>query len=291
MVPPRKSQPTTRASQISARSLSRAPLRIQAEHLLVQLLDPAGGGDPGQDEEHPGQAGDRGVGGRGGGEQVTHIRGGLLVQAQPQRQCRHHRPPGQGGRDEQERDGAQQQRGGQQHGLVHEINGVQAGASGRGEADHVASLQRVVLVGGDRGDLGVGDVDLRVVGGQLQVLLVLFGAVVASREREDQRIATLDPAERADGAGVIGQRVIGEDAARDDVGTRGMTATHVASRTRPARRPCRHHFWHQLARSWRNKAYMANGAPGWGAVNHSRHSGLPSVHVTVGQAIRSRGLP
>ena len=36
---------------------------------------------------------------------------------------------------------------------------------------------------------------------------------------------------------------------------------------------------------------MANGAPSWGAVTNSRHSGLPSVHVTVGQAIRFRGIP
>jgi hypothetical protein len=52
---------------------------------------------------------------------VPDIGGGLLVQAQPHRQGRDRGPPGQGGRDEEERDGAQQQRGGQQHGLVHEI--------------------------------------------------------------------------------------------------------------------------------------------------------------------------
>jgi hypothetical protein len=56
---------------------------------------------------------------------VTHIGRGLLVQAEPKRQSRHHRPPGQGGCDEQERDGAQQQRGGQDHGLVHEIERVE----------------------------------------------------------------------------------------------------------------------------------------------------------------------
>ena len=41
------------------------------------------------------------------------------------------------------------------------------------------------------------------------MLLVFFPAVVAAREREDQRIAALELAERADGAGVAGQRVIG----------------------------------------------------------------------------------
>ena len=49
-----------------------------------------------------------------------------------------------------------------------------------------------MVVGGDSGDLGVGHCDLRVVGRQLEVLLVLFRAVVAAREREDQRIAALE---------------------------------------------------------------------------------------------------
>ena len=56
---------------------------------------------------------------------------------------------------------------------------------------------------------------------QLEVLLVLFRAVMAAREREDQRVAALELAERPDGAGVVGQRVIGEDAAGGDVGTHG----------------------------------------------------------------------
>jgi hypothetical protein len=86
----------------------------------------------------------------------------------------------------------------------------------------------VVLVGGDRDDLGVGHRDLREVGGQLEVLLVLLGAVVAAREQEDQRVAALELAEPANGGSVVGQRVIREDAAGDDVGTHGMTASHVA---------------------------------------------------------------
>jgi len=40
-------------------------------------------------------------------------------------------------------------------------------------------------------------------GGQLEVLLVFFRAVVAAREREDQRIAALELAERADRAGSL----------------------------------------------------------------------------------------
>ena len=86
-------------------------------------------------------------------------------------------------------------------------------------------LQRVMVVGGDRGDLCVSHRDLRVVLGQLQVLPVLFRAVVATRQREDQRVPALELAQRADGAGVVGQRIIGEGAAGDDVGTHGMTAS------------------------------------------------------------------
>src|SRR5215207_9983550 len=46
-------------------------------------------------------------------------------------------------------------------------------------------LERVMLVGGDRGDLGVGHGELGIEGGELEVLLVLLRAVVAARERED----------------------------------------------------------------------------------------------------------
>jgi hypothetical protein len=45
----------------------------------------------------------------------------------------------------------------------------------------VELLRGVMIVGGDRGDLGVGHRDLRVVSRQLEMLLVLFGAVVAAR--------------------------------------------------------------------------------------------------------------
>jgi hypothetical protein len=74
----------------------------------------------------------------------------------------------------------------------------------RGSDRGAELLQRVVLVGRDRGDLGVGDGDLRVVRREFQVLLVVFRAVVAAGERQDQRIAALQFAERADGAGVVG---------------------------------------------------------------------------------------
>ena len=56
-------------------------------------------------------------------------------------------------------------------------------------------LERVVVVGRDRGDLRVGDRDLRIERGELKVLLVLLRAVVAAREREDQRVVALQLAE------------------------------------------------------------------------------------------------
>jgi hypothetical protein len=67
-----------------------------------------------------------------------------------------------------------------------------------------------MVVGGDRGDLGVRHRDLRIVGRQLQVLLVLSGAVVAMGQGEDQRIAALKLAELTDRAGVVRESVIGE---------------------------------------------------------------------------------
>src|SRR6266567_6646434 len=87
-------------------------------------------------------------------------------------------------------------------------------------------LQGVMVVGSDSGDLGVGHRDLRVVGCQLEVLLVLFRAVVAARQGEDQRITALKLAELAHRPGVIRESVIREDAARPDVRTHRMTASH-----------------------------------------------------------------
>lgn len=63
------------------------------------------------------------------------------------------------------------------------------------------------------------------------MLPVLFRAVVATRERQDQRVPALELTQRADGAGVVGQRIIWEGAAGDDVGTHGLIAS-------PPRRGC-----------------------------------------------------
>jgi hypothetical protein len=59
-------------------------------------------------------------------------------------------------------------------------------------ADRAAELIGLEnVVGRDRHDLGVGDGDLRVVSGQLEMLLMLLWAEMAAREDEDHRIDAL----------------------------------------------------------------------------------------------------
>ena len=60
----------------------------------------------------------------------------------------------------------------------------------------------MVIVGGDRDDLSVRHGDLRVERGEFQMLLVLFRAIVAAREREDQRVVALEFAQFAQRARV-----------------------------------------------------------------------------------------
>ena len=92
--------------------------------------------------------------------------------------------------------------------------------------------------------------------GQREVLLVLFRAVVAAGKREDQRIAALEFAQRADRAGVVGQRVIGEDSAGNDVGTHGKTASHLVLRTRPTRSSA-----DSATRTWLSKETVSRHRP------------------------------
>ena len=97
---------------------------------------------------------------------------------------------------------------------------LRVGEEGPLGADRRAELlARVMGVGRDGGDLRVGHRDLGVVRGELEVLLVLLGAVVPAREREDQRVVALDLAELSTSVLVIGQLVVGEGAAGDDVAT------------------------------------------------------------------------
>ncbi len=69
-------------------------------------------------------------------------------------------------------------------------------------------LESVVVIGGDRGNLGVCHSDLRIKRGKLQMLLVFFRAVMAARKRQDQGIIALEFAEPARCARVIGQLIV-----------------------------------------------------------------------------------
>ena len=101
---------------------------------------------------------------------------------------------------------------------------VRVGEEGPLGADRRTELlERVVVVGRDRGDLGVRHGDLRVERGELQMLLVLLRAVVAAREREDQRVVALQLAEPAWRARVIGQLVVGKGASGRDVSAHGWS--------------------------------------------------------------------
>ena len=88
-------------------------------------------------------------------------------------------------------------------------------------------LERVVLVGRDGGDLRVGHRDLRIERGELEMLLVLLRAVVAAGEGEDQRVVALDLAEPPGDVRVVGELVVGERAAGDDVGAHGVAFRSV----------------------------------------------------------------
>src|SRR5690348_1282003 len=81
----------------------------------------------------------------------------------------------------------------------------------------------MVVVGGDRCDLGVGYRDLRIERGKFQMLLVLFRAIVAAREREDQRVLALYLAELTLRARVIGQFVVGENGSGHNLRTHSWT--------------------------------------------------------------------
>ena len=84
-------------------------------------------------------------------------------------------------------------------------------------------LKSMVIVGGDRGDLGIRHGNLRVERGELQMLLVLLRAVVAARERENQRVVALDFAEFALCARVIWQFVVGENSSGYDIRPNDLT--------------------------------------------------------------------
>jgi hypothetical protein len=69
-------------------------------------------------------------------------------------------------------------------------------------------LESVMVIGGDRDNPGISNSDLRKKRGKLQMLLVLFRAVVAAGKCEDQGIIALQFAEPARCARVIGQLIV-----------------------------------------------------------------------------------
>jgi hypothetical protein len=105
-------------------------------------------------------------------------------------------------------------------------------------------LQRVVVVRRDRDDLGVRHGDLGIGGGELEVLLVLLGAVVAAREGDDEGIAALQLTQGAGDVRMVRQLVVRERAAgvmSERMGALSWRGAHAAqfSRVRAAaRRRC-----------------------------------------------------
>jgi hypothetical protein len=77
----------------------------------------------------------------------------------------------------------------------------------------------LVVIGGDRCNLRVCHGDLWVKRGKLQMLLVFFRAVMAARERQDEGVITLEVAELARCACVIGQLIVRKNGAAYDVRT------------------------------------------------------------------------
>jgi hypothetical protein len=69
-------------------------------------------------------------------------------------------------------------------------------------------LERVMVVGRDRDNPRICHSDLRVKRGKLQMLLVFFRAIVAARKRQDEGIITLEFAEPAWGARMIGLLIV-----------------------------------------------------------------------------------
>src|SRR3954463_16582705 len=132
-----------------------------------------------------------------------------------------------------------------------------------------------MAVGRDGGDLRVAHGDLGVVGRELEVLLVLLGAVVPAREREDQGVVALDLAELSRKALVIGQLVVGEGAAGGDVAAHDLLLSLVA----PSRE--------RWPRSPRLRAWRSTGPDPWSAarvytgVGPGRHRSLSGPHWSL----------
>jgi hypothetical protein len=78
-----------------------------------------------QYQKDPGDCGDAGDRGMRGGEQVPDVTGGLPVKAEAPTQPAGRRLPGHGICHDEEREGAQRQRAGEDHALVQEIHRIE----------------------------------------------------------------------------------------------------------------------------------------------------------------------
>src|SRR5262249_54719451 len=95
------------------------------------------------------------------------------------------------------------------------------------------------VVGRDGDDLRVGDGDPRIEGRELEMLLVVLRAEVATREDDDHGIAALELAEAAARLGVIGELVVREGGSGDDVRAHGRSSSWVDSDSLSGWRPRR----------------------------------------------------
>src|SRR5215471_7544338 len=84
-------------------------------------------------------------------------------------------------------------------------------------------LNCVVVVCGNGCDLGIRNHDFRIERGKFQMLLVFLWAVVAAREREDQRVVALQFTQPAQTVAVIGQFVVRKYASGDNIRTHAWT--------------------------------------------------------------------
>src|SRR6266487_6615739 len=69
------------------------------------------------------------------------------------------------------------------------------------------------------------------------MLLMLLGAIVAARERENQRVVTLQVTEPAHGVRMVGKLVVGEHCARRDVRTHRLDSFVAVTRIGLGRAP------------------------------------------------------
>ena len=87
-------------------------------------------------------------------------------------------------------------------------------------------LQSVVVISGDRDNLGVSHSDFRIKRGKFPMLLVFLRAVMAARKRQDQGIIALEFTESARRARVIGQLIVRKNASGYKIMAHGLNSFH-----------------------------------------------------------------